>query len=202
MKKVITIQHPRSVHHTNKMVGSWTNWSLTNLGLKQAKAIAVNIKTELQNANATIFSSDLLRTKQTAEIIAEELNFDIVFTDVLRERNLGKAVGKSVEWLRQNIECQEQTIDDKMFSNAESRREVWNRLLPFYQKILQSKEELAIIVSHGDTLSVFNAMWLGLPVEALNTCNMHGKAGGVSFMHINNQQKRIIQRLSDMSYIK
>ena len=31
MKHIITVQHTQSVHHTNGMVGSWTNWDLTDL---------------------------------------------------------------------------------------------------------------------------------------------------------------------------
>ncbi|WP_411170678.1 hypothetical protein ACH36K_09335 [Clostridium sp. MB05] len=57
------------------------------------------------------------------------------------------AVGKSVQWLRENIECQEKTVDDKIFNDAESRRDVWNRLTSFYEIILSDKHENIIIVS-------------------------------------------------------
>ena len=30
MKQIITIQHTQSFHHTNGMVGSWTDWDLSN----------------------------------------------------------------------------------------------------------------------------------------------------------------------------
>jgi len=33
MKTIITIQHTQSVHHTNGMVGSWTDWELSDLGV-------------------------------------------------------------------------------------------------------------------------------------------------------------------------
>jgi probable phosphoglycerate mutase len=106
-----------------------------------------------------------------------------------------------VQWLRENMECQEKTVDDRMFSDAESRRDEWNRLYPFFQKISESQEEHIIIVSHGDLLSVFNAMWLGLDVESINKAELFGLAGGVSFMLENNDGKHFIKRLSDMSYI-
>ena len=35
MKNIITIQHTQSVHHTNGMVGSWTDWELTEIGKQQ-----------------------------------------------------------------------------------------------------------------------------------------------------------------------
>ena len=100
------------------------------------------------------------------------------------------------------MECQEKTVDDRMFSDAESRRDEWNRLLPFYQQILASNDENIIIVSHGDLLSVFNAMWLGLDVESMNHAEIFGLAGGVSFMTETPEGKHIIKRISDMSYIK
>lgn len=88
-----------------------------------------------------------------------------------------------------------------MFSDAESRRDEWNRLYPFFREIIESKDKNIIIVSHGDLLSVFNSMWLGLEVESLNNAEIFGFAGGVSFMFENDDGKRIIKKISDMSYI-
>ena len=36
MKRIYTVQHTQSEHHTNGMVGSWTDWNLTVLGKQQA----------------------------------------------------------------------------------------------------------------------------------------------------------------------
>ena len=44
MKTIITIQHTQSVHHTNGMVGSWTDWELSELGVEQAKKIGEKSK--------------------------------------------------------------------------------------------------------------------------------------------------------------
>lgn len=89
-----------------------------------------------------------------------------------------------------------------MFSDAESRRDVWNRLFPFFQTILESPAENIILVSHGDLLSVFNVMFLGLDAETLNSADIFGLAGGVSRMFINDEGKRFIKKISDMSYIQ
>ena len=74
---------------------------------------------------------------------------------------------------------------------------------------MASEDENIILVSHGDLLSIFNAMWLGLPVEALNSLDLYGMAGGVSFFHVAEDRadpgtargKRVIRRLSDMSFV-
>lgn len=202
MKNIITVQHTQSVHHTNGMVGSWTDWDLTELGKRQADNIGGNLKAELDGKDFIIYSSDLARAKQTAEIVAKYFGVAPIFKTELRERNLGKCCGKSVQWLRDNIECQEKTIDDRLFSDAESRRDEWNRLKPFFDSIMADDSENILIVSHGDLLSVFNAMFLGLSVESINNGEIFGFAGGVSQMFENNDGKRFIKRISDMSYMR
>lgn len=201
MKKIITVQHTQSIHHTNGMVGSWTDWDITEKGIRQAENIGVNLAEELEGEEVKIYSSDLLRAKHTADIIAHHLGLKVILRENLRERNLGIAVGKSVQWLRENMERKEKTVDDRMFSDAESRRDVWNRLESFFDEIISDEETATlIIVSHGDTLSVFNTMFLGLDVEALNKGELFGMAAGVSIMHITDDGRHTIRRLSDMSY--
>ena len=136
MKTIITIQHTQSVHHTNGMVGSWTDWDLSELGIQQAEKIGEKLKAELDGRNFVMYSSDLKRAKQTAENVGKFLEIEPILRKELRERNLGKCCGKSVQWLRENIEQQEKTIDDRLFSDAESRRDEWNRLKPFFDEII------------------------------------------------------------------
>ena len=201
MKHIITVQHTQSVHHTNGMVGSWTDWELTELGKSQADNIGKKLKEELAGKEVVMYSSDLKRARQTAEAIARYLGIKPIFRPELRERNLGKCCGKSVQWLRENLESPEKTVDDRLFSDAESRRDTWNRLRPFFEEVMAGDEENIIIVSHGDLLSIWNAMFLGLPVESYYQVSVHGSAGGVSHMTVNDDGRRRMNRISDMSYI-
>ena len=209
MKQIITIQHTQSEHHTNGMVGSWTDWHLTDLGRAQAERIAQRLMPHLQGKRWTVYSSDLLRAQETAAPLARLLGVTPILRTELRERNLGPAVGKSVQWLRENLDMQERTVDDRLFATAESRRDAWNRLLPLFNELMDSEEENIILVSHGDLLSIFNVMWLGLPVEAMNSLDLYGMAGGVSFLHVAEDRadpgtakgKRVIRRMSDMSFV-
>ena len=201
MKHIITVQHTQSVHHTNEMVGSWTDWDLTDLGKVQADRIGKKLCDELEKKTVVMYSSDLKRARRTAQEIAKYLKVEPIFRKELRERNLGKCCGKSVQWLRENIECEEKTVDDRLFSDAESRRDAWNRLYPFFEEVMASEEENIIIVSHGDLLSIFNAMYLGLTVESYYQVDIHGPAGGVSHMIVGDDGKHRVKHISDMSYI-
>ena len=184
----------------NKVCGA-TDRPLNEKGFEQAENIGKNLSAEL-SAEYKIYSSDLARAVQTAEAVGKHLGTKPFFRRELRERDLGEAVGHSVRWLREHMEKPERTVDDRLFPSAESRRDEWNRLKPFFDEITSNSEEYIIIVSHGDLLSVFNAMWLGLPVESLEKSELFGVAGGVSFLFENSEGKRFIKKLSDTSYMK
>jgi len=202
MRQIFTVQHTQSEHHINGMVGSWTDWNLTELGKLQADRIAETLRQELDGQKIVLYTSDLKRAKQTADRIASRFQAAPIVKKELRERNLGRCCGKSVQWLRENLECDEKSIDDRLFSDAESRRDEWNRLKPFFDQVMTEEAGNIVIVSHGDLLSVFNSMFLGLEAESLNTCEMSGFAGGVTQMIVRDDEKRIIKRISDMSFIR
>lgn len=183
------------------MVGSWTDWNLTELGKTQADHIGKKLSDELAGKDVVVYSSDLKRAQQTAEVITKYLGVESILRQELRERNLGRCCGKSVQWLRDNIECPEKTVDDRLFSDGESRRDAWNRLRPFYEEVISNNEETIIIVSHGDLLSIWNAMYIGLPVESYYEVDIHGPAGGVSHMIIGDDGKHRIRHINDMSYV-
>lgn len=208
MKNIITIQHTQSEQHTNEMIGSWSDWELTNLGLEQANKIGRKLSEELKK-EYVLYTSDLVRAKQTAEIVSSYLDIEPIYVKSLREFNLGDAIGRSKKWARNNNKCNVwpgtidwgENIDDKPFNGCESKREVWERLMEFVEMIMSSDDENIIIVSHDGTLSILFTMWLGLDVEALNKCNLSGKKGGVSFLREDENSNRIIDRLNDLSYI-
>ena len=183
------------------MIRSWTDWDLSDVGIEQANRIGERLSREIKGEKYVMYSSDLLRAKHTAEIIAGYLGIKPNITEAIKEQNLGEACGESEEWAHKNTIVWMKTIDDKPFVGCESKREVWHRLAPFHNQIVEGKDENLILVSHGGTLRMFHAMWLGLDVEMLNKCDLACSSGGVSFMHEDSDGKRIISRLNDRSYV-
>lgn len=76
--KIITIQHTQSQQHLNKMIGSWYDWGLTELGVQQAENIGKKLSDELGKEKYVMYSSDLIRAKHTAEIVASNLGIGVV----------------------------------------------------------------------------------------------------------------------------
>lgn len=70
--------------------GGWSAYGLTELGRKQVH----NAKNNLRNKGITqIYSSDLVRAKETAEIVANELALEITYLPQFRESNNGLLAG-------------------------------------------------------------------------------------------------------------
>lgn len=123
MKTIIAIQHTQSEQHINGMIGSWTDYELTTLGRQQAKQIGQSLAGLIGGQDYVLYSSDLARAKQTATFVGNALHIEPQLTQVLRERNLGEACGKSKEWAHAHTIVWEKTVDDRPFHGAETRRD-------------------------------------------------------------------------------
>jgi probable phosphoglycerate mutase len=200
MKTVITIQHAQAAHHLNGMVGSWTDWELSELGFIQAEKIGEKLSKEIAGKRWKIYSSDLARARQTAAPIARALGEPIETRAELREHNIGEAVGQTMDWLREHA-APVRSVDDRAFPSAESQRELWGRISAFCDEIAASQDENILVVSHGFCLPFFYAAWLKLGLEAFEKCGFSGRAGGVSWLHEDASGLRTLRRLNDGAYL-
>jgi len=91
------IRHGYSLRNKKNIASCWPEkfyFPLTKKGKKQIKEVAKKLKTKKINL---IFSSDILRTKQTAKIIGKELGIKPKFDKRLREVNVGVFYGKPID---------------------------------------------------------------------------------------------------------
>jgi len=199
MKHIITIQHTQSEQHVNGMIGSWTDWELTALGKARAENIGRKLADELKGQSWKIICSDLIRTKQTAEPLARYLGAEVEYRAKLREHNFGEAVGKSKQWAKENA-LPVNSFEDRRFPGAESLREFWKRVECLHQEILAYEAENIIVVSHTGTLWAWHRIWQGLDIQWFTSSS--SMPGGVSFMMLDHEGKRMITRLNDESYME
>ncbi|WEG72458.1 phosphoglycerate mutase family protein [Vagococcus intermedius] len=172
--KIITVQHPEAVNNYNHQVESLIDWDLTDTGKEQANKIAENLLKELGDEEIVLYTSDLLRAKNTTAALNNLLNIVKV----------GYEKG-----LRTNIS------DKNIVDSA------WDQLVPFYQKVLTFEYKTIIIVSHGEILSLFHAMFLDRELHGLKEATFSGVEGGVSFLEITETGQHIIHKINDLSYL-
>lgn len=131
-------------------------YKLTKEGKKQIKDAARRLKKLLKNNKIDlIFSSDIYRCKQSAEILKKEIGFKgkIIYSERLRDINPGEWEGKKLE------DFQKEFLEDPERYLFEGPRggESWNdfkkRMFDFISDIEKNYQgKNIIIVSHGDPL--------------------------------------------------
>jgi broad specificity phosphatase PhoE len=147
-----------------------TDWNLTGRWQGQSpnapplnetgRAQALAILDLLPRADfAAIYSSDLLRARQTAELIAAPLNLTIMLDPRLREMNLGAWEGMLSDDIKEQypreLEERKQNPFDAHAPLGESPREVAERVISAMDEIAgKHPNNTIIIVSHGVALAV------------------------------------------------
>ncbi len=141
----------------NKLTGH-TDIPLNKAGENQAK----ELKDKLQSIHFDkIFSSDLIRAKQTAEIIATERKLLVTTSTLLRERNFGDMEGQSVEEQKKLLELYREMTDEEILthkpnSHFETNDELMTRFITFLREVAVGfANKNVLIVSHGSILRTF-----------------------------------------------
>ena len=136
------------------MQGGGTNPPLNELGHKQA----IERGKTLQNLGIEeIYSSDLIRTKETAYEINKFLNLPIKYNSLLRETHYGIMEGKTGSIINSNpnlraiCDAVNAGDNDAHFENGESRRMVADRFLKFLTTLNDINKNI-LIITHGGIL--------------------------------------------------
>ncbi len=147
-----------------------TDWNLTGRWQGQApdapglnaigRAQAIDVREQLRGEQfSAIYSSDLLRARQTAELLAEPWGLTVNLEPRLREINLGVWEGLLADDIAaqypQELAERAQNPFDARAPNGESLREVAGRVLWAVNEIaVKHRGESILIVAHGVSLAV------------------------------------------------
>jgi probable phosphoglycerate mutase len=166
--------------------GRWqgqTDVPLNEQGRAQAREIALRLRSEGIRSIAT---SDLLRARATAEIVAEELGLvvDHVHPD-LRERRFGCFEGLTREEVAaRHPEAWQRYVDDPGPAppGGESREELLARLLPAVSEAAARLEGRLLVVMHGGSMRALLAAHVGdMPRPSSAAWPLHGIRNGHVF---------------------
>ncbi len=204
MKRIILIQHCQSQHHVDSSAGS--DSELTGLGRRQAEAVAARLKQDLADTPCRLYSSDLKRAAQTAEIVGEALGLATQFAPELREFDGGSAAGKSRRWAEENFSPEWATslFDSRPCPGAETWREFQARVSNYMDGLVEKHgpQYLPILVVHGGTLSNIVVWWLRLPLDDLpERTPFAASPASISVLRRNQYGNPVIERLNDRSHL-
>lgn len=155
-------RHGETEWNVQRRVQGHKDSPLTDLGLEQARQLARSLLAIHFDA---VFSSDLLRAKRTAEIVALERKIAVDTSQLLREHNYGKYEGRLADDLREELkeifEKYEKLSDDEKFRytlipGGESDEKLVSRFITFVREIaVVYAGKTALVVTHGGLMSAF-----------------------------------------------
>ncbi|MDA1334496.1 MAG: class I tRNA ligase family protein [bacterium] len=135
-------------------------WGITPKGKLQVKKAITKLKKEDIDL---VISSDLLRTKETAQMIAKELHVPILYDEDLREMQFGDYERKNSRPIMDEWGLTAERLDMKLPGmGAES----WNDIKARMNKVFKRLEELhknknIVLVGHGDPHWFLEAIMTG-----------------------------------------
>lgn len=155
VERVYLIRHGQTAWNAE---GRWQGFEavpLNRLGDAQAQALAAAWTAPL----SSIHTSDLLRARQTAEILGQTLGLPVHTDERLRELNLGVFQGLTFEEIKQRypaeVEAMRADYMNYAVPSGESRRALQARAAAALEDILAREPGPGTaLVSHGGTLKV------------------------------------------------
>ncbi|HXG83411.1 MAG TPA: histidine phosphatase family protein [Pyrinomonadaceae bacterium] len=166
--RLIIIRHGETVWNLEGRKHGQLDSPLTALGIRQAKALAQRMTEE---SFAALYSSDLGRAVETAEIIAARTNHEIIFDRRLRERNFGVFQGLTDEEVIEKYPLEHQAREaDKInyvIPGGESLKRYSTRVVNCLEEVAARREGQSVaLVTHGGVTDSWFRYIFDIPPDA------------------------------------
>ena len=148
-------------------LGGWSDAGLSPVGIEQARQASDRILQGNYNIRH-VFSSDLPRAKETADIIAERLGLGVTLLREFRETNNGDLAGISKERFQaeypglfwSSLEWEQR------YPNGESPRQFYDRICAAWRDFRDKADRLSgnvLLVTHAGVIDVILCLEEGIP---------------------------------------
>lgn len=159
--QLIIIRHGEDCPYN---MGGWSDNELTEKGIKQTEALLPVLKQEINDIDLFL-SSDLVRAKQTSQILTENLGINFILDKRFRETNNGDLANISkTEFLAKypNLYFSNLNMDEK-YPNGESPQKFYNRIKAAVINLNEShKNRKILLVTHGGVFGVIKSLVNGV----------------------------------------
>ena len=179
----------RHAEDDERYVGSWSDASILDKEKERVKQQGIYIKNNLNIKN--IYSSDIRRAVETAEIIGSVLNIPIKLDKNLREQNKGTLTGKLKETLSEeenNLLLNQQI--DTLFPEGETLEDLYNRTISYLEE-MKKYEDNSLVVTHRGVINAIYYYLNNIPLD------MNKKKFNVDHLSIHELdiEKKLIRRI-------
>ncbi|MBB1198884.1 phosphoglycerate mutase GpmB [Enterobacteriaceae bacterium 89] len=168
MLQVYLVRHGETQWNAERRIQGQSDSPLTEKGEHQAGQVGDRVKAL---GITHVISSDLGRTRRTAEIIAEACGCSVTYDPRLRELNMGVLERRLIDSLTAEEEEWRRSLvngtPDGRIPEGESMQELGDRVSAALKDCLELPEgSRPLLVSHGIALGCLVSTILGLPAYA------------------------------------
>jgi probable phosphoglycerate mutase len=159
---LLFVRHGETDWNAEGRLQGHTDRPLNEYGRRQARELAERLAGDGISA---VYASDLIRARETAEIVAARLGLEVVLDPDLREKNWGNWEGLTADE-RAHVEFE-----------GESTEEHRARILRAVQRIVDAHPgERVAVVTHGGSLRRIQAAVSGVALPVIENCSVWGLA--------------------------
>ena len=173
-------RHGHSLRQVKNVAMCWPEKIVCPLTKKGEEEVKISAKRLKSQKIDVIFSSDLLRTKQTAEIVAKETGAKIIFDKRLREYNVGIFNGKppGIIWEFLN---KKKNITLAKPQRGESLVDIQKRMYSFLKNVNEKyQNKNIVIISHELPLTILEKTLDSFSLEEILKWRKRNKGGTIS----------------------
>lgn len=205
MKDLILVRHGEAEHLVRGMTGGWTDLPLTELGRIQSAQAGERLSGLLSGTSFKLFGSDLVRARQTAEIIGRAVQQAPTLTPALRDANNGIAAHLTRAEAKKIKRPMTQPLMDWVpFPEAESWRMMMGRVVSFLAGLPdgEARPEVVVLVTHRNVISAIVQWWLGLPDEVISTTDFEAYPGSLALLTVSYWGGRTVVKVNDTAHLQ
>lgn len=201
MNELIIVRHGEGEHMTGEMTGGWSSARLTERGWRQARLTGRWLSWLIAGRQFRFYASDLPRTAETAQGIAETLGVQPILVQGLRELNNGIAARMTrTEAEKVLIPITQPTLDWVPYPEAESWRMMSERVMSFMESIADDAHDLTLVITHAGAGNAIVHWWLGLGHGGRKTAYTMDPCS-ISIFTTNDWGERVIAKLNDTAHL-
>lgn len=156
--KIFVIRHRQTEWNVLKKMQGFADIPLNERGLEQANEAKINL---IDKTYDIVFCSPLIRAKQTATIVNEDKNIDIIYDKRLRERNYGEFEGTN----KSSFNYNDFWVYNKniKYAKAENVQDFFKRIYNFLDELkLKYQDKNVLIICHAGVLKAIECYANGM----------------------------------------
>jgi len=202
MTRLILVRHGQSTWNAQGRIQGWADPPLDDTGQEQARRLARRLAAEEQDISA-LYSSPLLRARQTAEAIGLALGLTVQTDDRLKENDVGLLAGLTGDEVERQfpewIAARRANVEWMVPPGGEDRDTFLERAVAVMGDIVTHHPDQSVaVVSHGGTLGVYLAHLLEMPIH--RTLPFQFDNTSLSIVKVGERRVRLY-KLNDTSHL-